>query len=81
MHLGYHELRNMLQKFKDERDKRKMTAPSSAISPSAGAPLLGGGLRPGDRGGDYRGKDDYRDRERYDRGGERGSAAPSGRYE
>ncbi|KAI0818632.1 hypothetical protein BC629DRAFT_1463274 [Irpex lacteus] len=27
MHLGYHELRNMLSKFKEEREKRKNAAP------------------------------------------------------
>ncbi|THG95857.1 hypothetical protein EW026_g5867 [Hermanssonia centrifuga] len=32
MHLGYHELRNMLGKFKEEREKRKMAPPSSAPS-------------------------------------------------
>ena len=61
MHLGYHELRNMLQKFKEEREKRKTTAPASSAAP--------GGGRPGDR--DYRSsKDEYRDRDR-DRGYDR----------
>jgi len=58
MHLGYFELRNMVQKFQEERDKRRGGPPPSA------APL---GARPNDRGGggDYR-KDEYRDRG-YDR--------------
>ena len=61
MHLGYHELRNMLQKFKEEREKRKTTAPASSAAPGSG------GGRSGDR--DYRSsKDEYRDRDRgYDR--------------
>jgi len=59
MHLGYHELRNMLQKFKEERDSRR-TGPAPSAAPSSGA-------RPSDRGGggDYR-KEEYRDRG-YDR--------------
>ena len=32
MHLGYHELRNMLAKFKEEREKRK-------AAPAPGTPL------------------------------------------
>ena len=68
MHLGYHELRNMLLKFKEERDKRKMAPPSSVPSAAAGGAPPGGGAP---RGGDYRSsRDDYRDRER-DRGFER----------
>ncbi|PAV24047.1 small nuclear ribonucleo [Pyrrhoderma noxium] len=46
MHLGYHELRNMLQKFKEEREQRKLAPPpssSSSIPSSVGAP------RPGDQ--------------------------------
>ncbi|KAH8116814.1 hypothetical protein DFH11DRAFT_1577664 [Phellopilus nigrolimitatus] len=63
MHLGYHELRNMLQKFKEERDKRKLAPPPP--SSTSGAPTSAG-ARPGDR--DYRSsRDDYRDRDR-DRG-------------
>lgn len=84
MHLGYHELRNMLAKFREEREKRKMGPPTSTPTvPSgvAGAPPSGPPPRSGgDRGGDYRssrGGDDYRDRER-DRGYERHS---SSRYE
>lgn len=72
MHLGYHELRNMLQKFKEEREKRKTTAPSSAPPPGAGS------ARPGDR--DYRAsKDDYRDRDR-DRGYDRDMHMHSSRH-
>lgn len=72
MHLGYHELRNMLSKFKEEREKRKMAPPSSTPSgavPSSGPP----------RSGDYRssrGGEEYRDRDR-DRGYDRASS----RYE
>ena len=62
MHLGYHELRNLLQKFKEEREKRR-----AAGAPAASGGPPGSGARPGDRGGDYR-KDEYRDRDRgYDR--------------
>ncbi|EIN07259.1 small nuclear ribonucleo protein [Punctularia strigosozonata HHB-11173 SS5] len=60
MHLGYHELRNMLAKFKEDRENRK-TAPPAASAPAPGGP------RPS--GGDYRAsgaRDDYRDRG-YDR--------------
>ncbi|KLO11847.1 LUC7-domain-containing protein, partial [Schizopora paradoxa] len=53
MHLGYHELRNTLKKFMEEREKRRNAPPASG-APSSGA-------RPNDRGGDYR-KDEYRDR-------------------
>ncbi|KAG1782628.1 hypothetical protein EV702DRAFT_960564 [Suillus placidus] len=65
MHLGYHELRNMLGKFREEREKRKMPPPSSA--PPSGA--AGGAGKPGgDRGGDHRSSRDDRERERgYDR--------------
>ncbi len=70
MHLGYHELRNMLIKFKEDREKRKMGPPSGA---PAGAP--GTSPTPG-RGGerDYRSsRDDYRERDRgYDRHSSRG---------
>ncbi|KAG6918122.1 hypothetical protein DXG01_016310 [Tephrocybe rancida] len=86
MHLGYHELRNMLSKFREEREKRKMAPPSATPAPgvtggstSTGTPSRAGG----DRGGDYRssrGGEEYRDRERgdRDRGYERHS---SSRYE
>ena len=60
MHLGYHELRNMLVKFKEDRDKRKMGPPSSMPS---GGPPSGGPPRGGDR--DYRSsRDEYRERDR-----------------
>lgn len=77
MHLGYHELRNMLDKFKEDREKRR----ASGAPPlgSGGPPLAGGPPGPPPSGGrsDYRApRDDYRDR---DRGyGERHS---SSRYE
>jgi len=66
MHLGYHELRNMLGKFKEEREKRKMgppsSAPTGAVPPSAG-PRSGSEHRASRGGGD-----EYRDRDRgYDR--------------
>ncbi|KAM6500388.1 small nuclear ribonucleoprotein [Amanita muscaria] len=41
MHLGYHELRNLLNKFREERDKRK----------TAGG-AVGGGVGAGGRGGE-----------------------------
>jgi len=59
MHLGYHELRNMLTKFREEREKRK----TQAAPPPA--PSSGGSTG---RGGDHRSsRDDHRDRDR-DRG-------------
>ncbi|OSX65139.1 hypothetical protein POSPLADRAFT_1178795 [Postia placenta MAD-698-R-SB12] len=74
MHLGYHELRNMLVKFKEEREKRKMGPPSSVPS-GAPAGAASGGIPPAGgvppRGGDrdYRSsRDDFRDRDRtFDR--------------
>ena len=69
MHLGYHELRNMLIKFKEDRDKRKMGPPSSVPS-AGGAPAAGGTpSRGGER--DFRSsRDDYRERDRgYERHG------------
>ncbi len=74
MHLGYHELRNMLTKFREERDKRKAAG--------TGAGVVVGNAAAGTAGtrGDYRAGrgEEYRDRER-DRGGyERHS---SSRYE
>lgn len=71
MHLGYHELRNMLSKFKEEREKRKASgggttgAPTAPGGPTAPSSAIGRG------GGDYRtsSRDDYRDRDRdRDRG-------------
>ncbi|KAF9469190.1 hypothetical protein BDZ94DRAFT_1152425 [Collybia nuda] len=79
MHLGYHELRNMLSKFREEREKRK-GAPQSSNPAPAGAPPTGTPSRAGG-GGDYRssrGAEEYRDRERGDRGYDRHS---SSRYE
>jgi len=74
MHLGYHELRNMLSKFKEEREKRKMAPPSSIPSGGSGAASASGPPR---SGGDYRssrGGDDYRERGDRDRGYERQSS-------
>ena len=67
MHLGYHELRNMLVKFKEDRDKRKMGPPSTTPSGAPADSAAPGGVPP--RGGDYRSsRDDYRERDRgYDR--------------
>ncbi|KIM87211.1 hypothetical protein PILCRDRAFT_815687 [Piloderma croceum F 1598] len=72
MHLGYHELRNMLSKFREEREKRKMAPPAAPPAASAGAPNGTPARSGSDRGGDYRSSrgDDYRDRDR-DRGYER----------
>lgn len=80
MHLGYHELRNMLNKFREEREKRKMAPPSSIPSglSGTGAPPSG---PPSRSGGDYRasrGGDEYRERGERDRGYDRSS---SSRYE
>jgi hypothetical protein len=78
MHLGYHELRNMLGKFREEREKTKQAAPSSA--PAAAASTASSGP-PRERGGDYRpsrGGDDHRDRDRErDRGYDRHSSSRS----
>jgi hypothetical protein len=78
MHLGYHELRNMLSKFREEREKRKLAPPPSAPAGPPGAPP-GPPVR-GAAAPDYRSsRDDYRDRDRdRDRGYERHS---SSRYE
>lgn len=73
MHLGYHELRNMLTKFREEREKRKMAPPIS--TPAAlgvtGTAAAGTPARSGERGIDFRssrGGEEYRDRDRgYDR--------------
>ena len=72
MHLGYHELRRMLQQFREDRDKRKMAPPPSApVSSAGGVPSSPGVPRGGDRG-DYRSqKDEYRERDR-DRERDRG---------
>jgi hypothetical protein len=70
MHLGYHELRNMLTKFREEREKRKTAPPPvTASGPSAASsPTV---ARSGERG-EYRSSRDNRDRDRdrergYDR--------------
>ncbi|KAL0946671.1 hypothetical protein HGRIS_012860 [Hohenbuehelia grisea] len=74
MHLGYHELRNMLDKFKEEREKRKMGPPGS-LPPSSGLNDSGSGApRGGDRPSEHRSsRDDHRDRDR-DRGYDRHSS-------
>ena len=77
MHLGYHELRNMLSKFREERERRKMAPPSSAPSGLSGAAVPPSG--PPSRSSDYRarGGDEYRERGERDRGYDRSSS----RYE
>ncbi|KAI0273309.1 hypothetical protein BC834DRAFT_965864 [Gloeopeniophorella convolvens] len=63
MHLGYHELRNMLTKFREDREKRK--AQGGPPAPPSGG---GGGGSVGGRGGEHRsGRDDHRDREPRER--------------
>lgn len=82
MHLGYHELRKMLEDFQRKRQERQMAPPAARAAPSLAPPSAPSAPRPVDPRTDYRSsRDDYRERERYDRGGERGGAAPSGRYE
>jgi len=67
MHLGYHELRNMLMKFREDREKRKAQAAPPAPVPSSGGSV-------GGRGSEHRPpRDDHRDRERdRDRDRDRG---------
>ena len=77
MHLGYHELRNMLGKFREERERRKMAPPSSVPSGLSGTSVPPSG--PPSRSSDYRarGGDEYRERGERDRGYDRSSS----RYE
>jgi hypothetical protein len=77
MHLGYHELRNMLGKFREERERRKMAPPSSAPSGLSGSSVPPSG--PPSRSSDYRARagDEYRERGERDRAYDR----PSSRYE
>lgn len=62
MHLGYHELRKTLDKFKEEAEKRRLTAPPSSNGFSAGRP--GDRDRDRDRDREHRSRDDYRERDR-----------------
>jgi hypothetical protein len=64
MHLGYHELRNMLKKFREEREQRKLAVPTGAPS---GASM--GSSRPAGDTREHRSRaDDHRDRDRgYER--------------
>ncbi|KAK1222683.1 splicing factor [Marasmius sp. AFHP31] len=80
MHLGYHELRNMLAKFKEDREKRKTGGSAGSSGNAAGSSNNAAPPTPGGRsGGDYRSRDEYRDRDRErDRGYDRHS---SSRYE
>lgn len=76
MHLGYHELRNMLTKFREDREKRKTQVAPPPVPSSGG----GGGAG---RGGEHRSsRDDHRDRDR-DRERDRGYSErhASSRYE
>jgi hypothetical protein len=79
MHLGYHELRNMLMKFREDREKRKAQAAPPAPVPSSSGGSVGG------RGSEHRPpRDDHRDRERdRDRDRDRGYSErhSSSRYE
>lgn len=76
MHLGYHELRNMLAKFKEEREKRK-AAGGPTTTPSVPGSAMPAATPPS-RSGEYRSsRDEFRDRDR-DRGYDR---HPSSRYE
>ncbi|KAJ6502343.1 hypothetical protein C8R45DRAFT_976315 [Mycena sanguinolenta] len=78
MHLGYHELRNMLSKFREEREKSKNAPPSSAPAAVSSSASSSGAPRES-RGGDYRpsrGGEDHRDRDRErDRGYDRHSSS------
>ena len=80
MHLGYHELRNMLAQFRAERDARKNAPPpiptgvaATSLPPPAATVTPRGGERDRDRDrGDYRssrdrepGRDRGYDRDRY----------------
>ncbi len=79
MHLGYHELRNMLTKFREDREKRKTQAMPPPVPSSGGG---GGGVVSG-RGSEHRSsRDDHRDRDR-DRDRDRGFSErhSSSRYE
>ncbi|VDC06614.1 unnamed protein product [Peniophora sp. CBMAI 1063] len=80
MHLGYHELRNMLVKFKEERQKKQSSGGGGGGGGDGGAPRGGGGdYRDRDRGYGDRG---YGSRSAYDnrRGGDRErSRSPSRR--
>jgi len=87
MHLGYHELRNMLQKFKEEREKAK-GAPPPPQTMSSGPDGSGGGP-PGRYGSDRdhrSSRDDYRERDRgyhgsrYDDRRRERSRSPKRRY-
>jgi len=66
MHLGYHELRNMLTKFREDREMRKAQGAPAAPAPGSGG--VGG------RGSEHRPpRDDHRDKERdRDRDRDRG---------
>jgi len=77
MHLGYHELRQMLEAFKEARQKRNTAPPPTSHIPSntgGASTALPSGPRPersdsGYRGSDYRSS---RGDDRYDRASERG---------
>ncbi|TCD64539.1 splicing factor [Steccherinum ochraceum] len=73
MHLGYHELRNMLSKFKEDRENRKMQPPS-------GPPGASRTADPRARGDDFRDRDRDRYQSRYDDRRRERSRSPRRRY-
>lgn len=76
MHLGYHELRNMLSKFKEDREKRKAGGGGSGGNPAGSSNSAAPPASGGRSGGDYRSRDEHRDRDRErDRGFDRHSSS------
>lgn len=72
MHLGYHELRNMLKLFREEREQRKLLAPAApTAAPASSRPPGDSREHRSSRGDDYRG----------DRGGDRGYERSSRGYD
>jgi len=81
MHLGYHELRKMLEDFQKKRHERQAAPPAARAPASMAPPTAPSAPRPTDPRADYRAssRDDYRER---DRGYDRGGAPPGGgRYD
>lgn len=74
MHLGYHELRNMLKTFREEREKKKQGGVSGGTGSAGGATTGTSWDHRSSRGDEYR----ERDRSDRDRGHDRHS---SSRYE
>jgi hypothetical protein len=78
MHLGYHELRNTLEKFKQERLNRPKDGPSSSGPPPPSfAPASQGSMPPPASGPrpSERERGEYRSRDDYTRSGERGGSS------